>query len=171
MKNVQNFQEFLNEYQTYANYRGRETPESVKADVIFCVKKLIPVPTKDADKEIVSVKDQSDDTKGIKFEIVLKSKDIIQAFKLSAAPGNWEWYLNKKKMTAGQVGEALEDKMYTPFEKWMRNYEMRDPYYQMADDRSSYKSGQAQEEHVRNLYDKLSTADKKKADQHIEKTK
>jgi hypothetical protein len=171
MKNIQTFQEFLNEYQTYAKYGSRETPGSVKADVILNVKDLIPVPAKDVDKEIVSVEDQSDDTKGIKFEIVLKSKDVIHAFKISAAPGHWEWHLNKKKMTVSQIIETLEDKMYTPFEKWLRHYEMRDPYYQMADDHRSYKSGQAQEEHVRKLYDKLSASDKKKADQHIEKTK
>ena len=172
MKNIQTFKEFLNEYQTYANYGSRETPESIKADLVFCVNKLIPVKNlKDAAKEIVSVEDKSDDTKGIKFEIVLKSRDVIDAFKVSAAPGNWEWHLNKKKMSEGQVREALEDKMYTPFEKWLRHYEMRDPYYQMADDHRSYKSGQAQEEYVRKLYDKLSASDKKKADQHIEKTK
>jgi hypothetical protein len=179
MKNIQNFQEFLNEYKTYSNLtRPGQDLNSIKDDLrrdaeISAKTDVIPGGLLKADKEILKVEDQSDDKKGIKFEITLKCGAILHAFKESYGKGalTWEWYVNKKKMRNSQEArEAIEDIMFTPYEKWLYHYEMLDPDYQMADDRKTYSRGRDHRDYVDQLYAKLSTADKRKASQLVQKT-
>ena len=100
MKHIQTFENFLNEYQTYSDYKKGSwgTPEDLKNDVSLSVRHLIPASWEETTKLIKSVEDQSDDEKGIKFEITLTSGDTIHGFKTGAYRSDWEWYLNKKKM-------------------------------------------------------------------------
>jgi hypothetical protein len=173
MKNIKSFSQFVNEYQTYSDYQNKSwgSPEDLKQDAIVAAKKLIPVEWKQADSHIKTVSDQSDDKKGIKFEIALKSGDILHAFKMGSFRTHWEWYLNKKKLSPSEIYSQLEEKMYKPFERWARQYDMRDSTYMYADDVASYKSGEAHEKFIRGLYDKLSSIDKKRADEYMEKNK
>jgi Asp-tRNA(Asn)/Glu-tRNA(Gln) amidotransferase B subunit len=171
MKNIPTFESFVNEYQTYSQFKkGWGTPEDLKMDVTISVKHLIPTKWDEAEKQIKSIEDVSDDSKGIKFEIKLKDGDVIHAFKVGQFRGSWEWYLNKKKMQDSQIRKQIEDKMYKPYDKWLRHYDMSDKYYMYADDPRAYDSGKNHDVFVQKLYNELSASDKKKADQHIEKS-
>jgi hypothetical protein len=169
MMNFKSFSNFISEYQTYGDYQKKPwgSPEDLKNDVIISVKRLLPIDLNQADSYIKTVSDQSDDKKGIKFEIVLKTGDTIHAFKLGSFRSHWEWYLNKKKMSSDQIYSHLEDKMYKPFDRWKRQYDSRDTTYMYADDSSSYRSGLNHEKFIQDLYNKLSSIDKKKADEYM----
>lgn len=167
---MKTFEQFILEYQKYSDYqKGWGTPEDIKNDVILSVKHLIPKDFKSSEEEIVSVEDQSDEQKGIKFEIKLKSGDTIHAYKIGKFRMQWEWYLNKKKLSDKEIKNILEEKMYTPFERWKRHYDMRDETYMYSDDHRAYTSGRSHEEMLQKMYDKLSTSDKKKADDYMTK--
>jgi hypothetical protein len=173
MRHLKTFSGFINEYQTYSDYKNSKwgSPDDLKQDATVAAKKLIPVDWNEADSYIKTVVDQSDDKKGIKFEISLKTGDILHAYKLGSFRTHWEWYLNKKRLSEGEIYNQLEEKIYKPFDRWQRQYDMQDKYYMYADDSRSYKAGISHEKFVQGLYDKLSAADKKRADEHIEKTK
>lgn len=171
MNNLPSFNEFLNEYQTYAEYRKGSwgTPQDLKDDVLISVKHLIPVDWKESEKYLKSTVDQSDDKQGIKFEIQLKTGDTIHAYKVGSYRGSWEWYLNKKKSSKQDILNYLEDKIYTPYQKWQRHYDMSDKTYMYADDNRAYASGRNHAEYIDKLYKALSSADKKKADEYKKK--
>lgn len=171
MKHIQTFERFLNEYQTYDKYKKGSwgTPEDLKNDVTLSAKHLIPVLWKDTDKYIKSVEDQSDETKGIKFVIELSTNDTITGYKVGSYRSDWEWFLNNKKLSAGDIVNALEEKMYKPFERWQRHHDMSDKSYSYSDDPRSYKSGTSHDTFIQELYNKLSAADKKKADEYASK--
>lgn len=171
MKNLQTFEEFLLEYQKYSDYgKGSwATPDALKIDVILAVRRLIPVEWDKSEKEIKSVEDISVDDKGIKFDITLKSGDVISAFKIQHYKGSWEWYLNKKKMSNGEIYQTLEDKIYSAFDKWKRNYDMTDNTSMYSDDPSVRKRSGSHDDYVSDLYKKLSSSDKKKADDYMKK--
>lgn len=172
MKHIYSFESFLNEgiYQTYADYEKsksvRMTPDDIKNDVIVSVKRLIPVHWKESDRYIKSVNDQSDQDKGIKFEIVLSTGDTIHGYKVGPLRSRWEWFLNKKKKSNDEIYSELEAKIYSPFDRWKRQYDMLDKTYMYADDNRAYKLGGEHAKLVKNLYDKLSTVDKNKADKY-----
>jgi len=174
MKHIHTYESFLNEglYQTYADYQKKGskwgTPDELKDDVIISVKHALPMDQKEKDKFIKKVEDQSDDEKGIKFEITLKNGDVIHAYKTGSWRMQWEWYLNKKKSDIGEISEYLEGKIYKPYERWQRHYDGRDKFYMFSDDHRAYQSGSAHEKYIKSLYDKLSSADKKKADKYME---
>lgn len=179
MKHIQTFEKFMNEgmYQTYADYQKKHpkmkfgSADDMKKDVTLSVKHLIPLSWAESEKYIKKIEDQSDDEKGIKFEITLKSGDTIHAYKVGPWTMQWEWYLNKKKNDKDGIYGYLEDKIYSPFEKWKRHYNSMDKHYMYSDDNRAYQSGAAHEKYVKDLYNKLSASDKKKADKHIEENK
>jgi hypothetical protein len=172
MKNLPTYDDFINEqYQKYADYRSSRDgdPRVLKADAEVTIARIIPLEFREAKTKIKSIEDQSEDNKGIKFEIRLTSGEVIYAFKIGQFRGEWEWYFNKKKMSDRELREALEDKMLTPFEKWKRHYDMSDKDYAYANDRRSYTTGAAHAKHIETLYDALSSSDKKKADDYKSK--
>lgn len=171
MKHIQTFEQFLFEYQKYSDFKSGSwgTPESLKADVILSVRHLIPVEWEKTEKEIKSVEDKSVEDKGIKFDITLKSGDVITAYKLQHYKGSWEWYLNKKKMSKGEIYQKLEDEIYSAYDKWKRNYDMTDTSSMYSDDPSVYKRSKNHDDYVSELYKKLSATDKKKADEYMKK--
>ena len=173
MRHIKTFSSFVNEYQTYSDYKNSKwgNPDDLKQDAIVAARHVIPVDSKETDSYIKNVVDQSDDKKGIKFEIVLTTGDVLHAFKVGRFTQHWEWYINKKRSSEGEIYDQLEEKIYKPYDRWQRQYDMQDKYYMYADDSRSYKAGSSHEKIIKGLYDKLSTADKKRADDHIEKTK
>jgi hypothetical protein len=174
MKHIHTYESFINEgmYQKYSDYKGKGmkfgSPDDMKKDVILSVKHAIPMNWDEAEKFIKKVEDQSDDEKGIKFEISLKSGDTIHGYKTGPWSMQWEWYLNKKRSSKGEIRDYLENKIYKPYELWQRHYDGRDKFYMYADDNRAYQSGAAHEKFIKTLYDKLSSSDKKKADKHME---
>ena len=173
MNHLKSFSQFVNEYQTYSDYKNSKwgTPDELKKDAVIVASRLIPVDRNDAESYIKSVSDQSDDKKGIKFEIVLTTGDVLHAFKVGRFMQHWEWYINKKRSSEGEIYSQLEEKMYKPFDRWKKQYDGRDATYMYADDASSYKSGLAHDKFLDDLYNKLSASDKKRADEHMRKNK
>jgi len=171
MKHIHTFESFLFEYQKYSDFGKGSwgTPDALKKDVILSVRHLIPVDWDKSEKEIKSVEDTSVDDKGIKFNITLKSGDVISAFKVQHYKGSWEWYLNKKKMSKGEIYQTLEDKIYSAYDKWKRHYDSTDTTSMYSDDFSVYKKGESHDTYVLGLYKKLSASDKKKADEYMKK--
>ncbi len=152
----------------YSDYKGKSfgTPDEIKKDVILSLRRGIPLPWKETESFITSVEDQSQEDKGIKFEIVLKSGDVIHAYKSGLAMSMWDWFLNRKKSNINSIFDHLLDKIYTPLEKWIFLYDMLDKTYLYADDRRSREKGTALERDLDMIYKKLSDADKKRADEY-----
>lgn len=154
-------------YQTYSDYsksgKAFGSPEDLEADVLVSVKHLIPVKFDKADTFIKSIEDQSEEKKGIKFEIKLTTKDVIHAYKIGSFRGSWEWYLNKKKLTRDQIVAILTDKMYTPYEIWQMNFDKFDKYHMYSDDNRAYTAGKSHEREIARMYDGLSSNEKTKA--------
>jgi hypothetical protein len=172
MKHVNTFEGFLTEkYQTYSDFDKKGSrwgsPQDLRDDVSIAVKHLLPVEWGKAPQYIKSIEDQSDDQMGIKFQVTLTSGDIIHGYKVGPLRSQWEWYLNKKKKKNQDIYQELETTMYSPYERWERQYNMFDSTYQYSDDPRAYREGSAHDKFVKSLYDKLSTADKKKADKYI----
>lgn len=152
-------------YQTYSDYQNPKkgnwgSPEDLVADVKLTVKHTTP--TFD-DKWIKSIADQSDDAKGIKFEIKLSTGDILHAFKIGSMRGSWELYLNKKKKSQQEIRTELIKKSLSPLEQWELAWKSHDTYYNYSDSHDVWKSGVASEKNIVALYDKLCASDKKKA--------
>lgn len=160
MRNIMTFEA----YQTYSDYKNYpktdSSPESLLNDVTVSVKHLLPT---FEDKWIKSIEEQSDDKKGIKFQINLTNGDTIHAFKIGRFWGQWEWYLNKKKKNSNDIKKYLSEALMSPLELWQLNFAGFDRYYMYADDSRAYNSGSAHEKSIVDMYNKLSSADKKKA--------
>ena len=173
MKHLHTFEGFITEkYQTYPEYQKRGfkfgSPQDLLDDVTISVKHLLPVEWTKAPEFIKSIQDQSDDTKGIKFQINLKSGDTIHAYKVGPMRMNWEWYLNKKKLSSHDIYQSLEATMYSPYDRWKRQYDMSDRTAQYSDDPRVWRESSAHDKAVQDLYSKLSASDKKKADKYIQ---
>ena len=151
-------------YKTYNDYvkngKSLATPETMLKDVTVSVKHLTP--TFD-DKWIKEIQDQSDEKKGIKFQITLINGDIIHAFKIGQYFNEWEWYLNKKKKSGKEIKEYLSSNLLSPYERWEMNYNSFDHYYMYSDDHRAYKRGSEHRNQITKLYSELSSNDKKKA--------
>lgn len=151
-------------YKTYNDYvkngKSLATPETMLRDVTISVKHLTP--TFD-EKWIKEIQDQSDEKKGIKFEIKLINGDIIHAFKIGNYYNEWEWYLNKKKKSAKDIKEHLSSTLLSAYDRWEMNFNSFDSYYMYSDDHRAWKSGVEHEKQIIKLYSDLSTNDKKKA--------
>jgi hypothetical protein len=173
VKHVHTFDGFIIEkYQTYPEYQKKGSrfgsPQDLLDDVTISVKHLLPVERSKALDHIKSIEDQSDDAKGIKFQINLKSGDTIHAYKVGPIRMSWEWYLNKKKLNANDIYQSLEATLYSPLDRWKRQYDMSDTTAQYSDDPRVWRESSAHDKAVKALYDKLSSSDKKKADKYIQ---
>lgn len=149
-------------YQTYSDYgkMAEQMPSELESNVITSLKHLMP--TFD-DKWIESVSDVSDEKKGIKFEIKTSTGDILHAFKIGKNIGNWEWYLNKKKKSGPEIKTYFMETAISPLERWELNFKGFDRYYYYSDDSRAYNAGLNREKQILNLYDALSSSDKRKA--------
>lgn len=151
-------------YQTYSDYekggKSITSPKDMLQGVTISVKHLTP---SFDDKWIESIEDQSDEKKGIKFEIKLINGDVIHAFKVGRVFNQWEWYLNKKKKSDREIKSYLSNALLTPYERWESNFNSFDKTYMYSDDSRAYKSGAAHEKEIIALYANLSNSDKKTA--------
>jgi hypothetical protein len=159
-------------YQTYGDYSGPKsrwgTPEDLKQDALISVKHVTP--TFD-DKWIESITDQSDEQKGIKFEIKVSSGDIVHAFKLGSWRGSWEFYLNKKKKSKEEIKEYLTMKLLSPYDIWRMNFDGLDRYAAYSDDHRVWSNAGSHEQIIKNIYAKLSSSDQKKAYKYYTQSK
>lgn len=159
-------------YQTYKDYEnGRSkwgNPEDLKDDATISVKHVMPT---FSDEWIESITDQSDEQKGIKFEIKVSSGDVIHMFKLGSWRGDWEFYLNKKKKNKAEVKEYLTMKLLTPYDIWKMNFDNFDHYASFSDDSRAWKNASAHEQTIKNIYARLSSSDQKKAYKYYTQSK
>jgi 8-oxo-dGTP pyrophosphatase MutT (NUDIX family) len=157
---IMSLAQFVNEkYYTYADFEKSKwgDPEEMKSDAEVTLRNMMP---RDAFK-IKSVTDQSGD-KGIKFEFKLSTGDTVHAYKNSNWRGEYEWFVNKKKMDKRDIQNNFFDKLDS-LDKYLRQLKGHDWYYQYADDNRAFKSGQASSTNLANAYSDLSSGDKKKA--------
>lgn len=148
-------------YQKYSDYNPAKwgTPADLKEDAIISVKHLLP--TFD-DKWIDSIKDQSVENKGIKFEIKV-GRDKIQMVKTNSFRGQWEYYLNGKKKDSNEINEYLESKYLSDIDKFVKYAKGYDYSAAYIDDGSAYKKTKGDNQFILNLFDSLKPNDKKKA--------
>ena len=150
----------LNEkYYSYDDFKKSKwgDPGEMKSDVETSLRNAMP---SDSFK-IKSIDDESNDN-GIKFVIKLDSGDTVHAYKTSQWRGEYEWFLNKKKVTKYDIQEYVFSKL-KPLDVYLRHLKGHDWYHQYADDHRSWKAGESATKKLVDLYSKLSSGDKKKA--------
>jgi len=166
-KYVDSFQMFEAKYHTYTDYAksGSKwgTTEELEKDALIKVKHIIPGDWDQVEKSIKSTEDQSDDKKGIKFEFKLKDGNTIHLFKTGRMRGDWEVFLNKKKMKDSATAYQTLLSKLPALEAYLISMKGFDSTYQYSDDNRAYKNGSAHEKALRQMYSKLSTSDKEKA--------
>jgi hypothetical protein len=154
--------EYVNEtYYTYDDLGIKK--EEVEREAKLHLRHQLPYTWDETLKQIKTFKDMSDDDKGIKFEIKLKSGETIHMFKNSKMYGQWEFYLNKKRQAnKNDLYWSLHSKL-PALEKYVMAIKSHDFYYHYADDNRAYKAGRNSQDQVLKYYDALSNSDKKKA--------
>ena len=159
MKYVMTFEK----YQTYDDYKKKRSlwgsPEELKADAILTLKRLLP--TFD-EKWINSIEDVSVEDKGIKFEVKV-GKNLIHMFKVGGWRGQWEFYLNKKKITSSELETTLEKDNMSDLDRFMKKFGSFDFYADMIDNSGQWRDAKFNNSAVKKLFDELSASDKKKA--------
>jgi hypothetical protein len=159
MKYIMTFEK----YQTYDDYKkGRGSwgsPEELKADAILTLKKLMP---SFDEKWINSIEDVSVESKGIKFEAKV-GKNLIHMFKVGGLRGQWEFYLNKKKVSEADLEAALEKDNMSDLDLFMKKVGSFDFYADKIDNGGQWRQAKFNNSAVKKVFDKLSSSDKKKA--------
>lgn len=148
-------------YQSYSDYekgKSKTGPAEMKKDATLTLKRLLP--TFD-EKWIDSVEDQSTD-KGIKFEFKI-GKDTVHMFKVGRWLGQWELYLNRKKSTESDIRTQLENSNMSALDKFLKYAPGYDYYSQYIDDGGQYRRAESNNQSVINMFNDLSSSDKKKA--------
>jgi len=150
----------LNEkYLSYDDFEKSKwgTPEEMMNDVQVTLRNSMLGTT----VEIKSITDESTD-KGIKFVIKLSTGDTVNAYKTSNWRGEYEWFLNKKKINKQDIQKFALSQM-KPLEVYVYYLKGHDFFHQYADDHRAWKSGESSSKRLVDLYSKLSAGDKKKA--------
>lgn len=110
--------------------------------------------------------DQSTD-KGIKWEIEVQGKgsDLIHAYKDGKFRGQYEWYLNKKKSSKSEIQQYFIDKYISKTEQYyhlLKNFDRDKKNHRHFKSVDEYK---AQAEKLADLYDSMSSKERKVAHQ------
>jgi hypothetical protein len=160
-KNITQF--LIEKYQTYSNYTRLNSswgsPADLKDDAILSITKLLP--TRD-DKWIKSITDESTD-QGIKFKILLDNDITIHMFKLGSWRGQWEYYLNRKRISAYDLENKLDNIFLTSvdtFLKYVRNYDF---FVDYIDDGARYRAVLANNNKIEQIFKDLSVIEKEEA--------
>lgn len=163
MKYVMTFEN----YQSYSDYKGNGTgPAEIKRDAILTLKRLLP---SFDEKWIDNIEDQSND-KGIKFQFKI-GKDIIHMYKVTRWLGQWELYLNRKKINAPDLQNYLENNHLSSLDRFLKYAASYDYNSQYIDDGGQYKRVESNNKYILNLFDELKPNDKKKAIKTLKKNK
>lgn len=154
MKYIKTFESYQR-YKDFKNPNKWGTPEDLKRDAEIALSKIL------GDSKIKSIEDQSDDEKGIKFEIKV-GNDTIHMFKPNQWRGQWEYYLNKKKTSDKDLTSHFESKM-KPEDLFLKYAKSYDYYSGYIDDLRQMRSADAYNDKVIKLFNQLSTSQKKSA--------
>jgi hypothetical protein len=165
MKHLMTFENYQ-KYSDYQHPRSRwGSPEELKEDAFLTLKKLMP---SFEDKWIKSIEDVSIEDKGIKFEAKV-GKHTIHVFKVGSSRGQWEFYLNKKKIESSDLKSRLEKENMSDLELFLKYAKSYDFYYQYIDDGGKYRAAQRNNSAIEDRFNKLSRSDKKKANKELVK--
>jgi 8-oxo-dGTP pyrophosphatase MutT (NUDIX family) len=140
--------------------------EFILQDLRYQIRHALPFAWDEADKQIISIEDKSVEDKGVKFEIKLKTRDTVTAYKTGTFAGDWEFYLNGKKTGRRGNRQELASLLYdriSDLEKYLLGIKSYDFNYQYADDHRAYTAGSNSSNDLVEIYSKLSGSDKKKA--------
>jgi hypothetical protein len=150
----------MKNYQKYNDYKNRAfTPEKMQSDANLFVKKLMPT---FCDSWINQVEEQSDELKGIKFEFIVKS-ETIQVIKLGGFLGDWDLFLNKKRISKTDLTNFLEKKYMTPLEIFCKYAMAYNFYLNMVECKTQYNEVKARNKNIENIFIGLNNQDKAKA--------
>jgi hypothetical protein len=150
----------MKNYQTYNDYKNRAfTPEKMQSDATLFVKKLMPT---FCNSWINQVEEQSDELKGIKFEFIVKS-ETIQVIKLGGFLGDWDLFLNKKRISKTDLTNFLEKKYMTPLEIFCKYAMAYNFYLNMVECKTQYNEVKARNKNIENIFIGLNNQDKAKA--------
>jgi hypothetical protein len=150
----------MKNYQTYNDYKNRAfTPEKMQSDAVLFVKKLMPT---FCNSWINQVEEQSDELKGIKFEFIVKS-ETIQVIKLGGFLGDWDLFLNKKRISKTDLTNFLEKKYMTPLEIFCKYAMAYNFYLNMVECKTQYNEVKARNKNIENIFIGLNNQDKAKA--------
>jgi hypothetical protein len=150
----------MKNYQTYNDYKNRAfTPEKMQSDAVLFVKKLMPT---FCDSWINQVEEQSDELKGIKFEFIVKS-ETIQVIKLGGFLGDWDLFLNKKRISKTDLTNFLEKKYMTGLEIFCKYAMAYNFYLNMVECKTQYNEVKARNKNIENIFIGLNNQDKAKA--------
>ena len=154
-------------YQKYSDYKSSKwgSPEDLRQDALISVKRVLP--TFD-EKWIDSIEDVSVEDKGIKFEVKV-GKNTVHMFKTDSWRGQWEFYLNKKKIDSRELKRTLEKDNLSDLEIFLKYVESYDFYSQYIDSGAQWRAAEANNKAIEKRFDELSTSDKKKAKKEIYK--
>jgi hypothetical protein len=150
----------MKNYQKYNDYKNRAfTPEKMQSDANLFVKKLMPT---FCNSWINQVEEQSDELKGIKFEFIVKS-ETIQVIKLGGFLGDWDLFLNKKRISKTDLTNFLEKKYMTGLEifcKYVMGYNF---HLNMLEYSGDYVKVSEKNKNIESIFAGLNDQDKAKA--------
>jgi hypothetical protein len=150
----------MKNYQKYSDYKNRAfTPEKMQSDANLFVKKLMPT---FCNSWINQVEEQSDELKGIKFEFIVKS-ETIQVIKLGGFLGDWDLFLNKKRISKTDLTNFLEKKYMTGLEifcKYVMGYNF---HLNMLEYNGDYVKVSEKNKNIESIFAGLNDQDKAKA--------
>jgi hypothetical protein len=150
----------MKNYQKYNDYKNRAfTPEKMQSDANLFVKKLMPT---FCNSWINQVEEQSDELKGIKFEFIVKS-ETIQVIKLGGFLGDWDLFLNKKRISKTDLTNFLEKKYMTSLEIFCKYAMAYNFYLNMVECKTQYNEVKARNKNIENIFIGLNNQDKAKA--------
>jgi hypothetical protein len=151
----------MKNYQKYSDYKNRAfTPEKMQSDANLFVKKLMPT---FCNSWINQVEEQSDELKGIKFEFIVKS-ETIQVIKLGGFLGDWDLFLNKKRISKTDLTNFLEKKYMTGLEifcKYVMGYNF---HLNMLEYSGDYVKVSEKNKNIESIFAGLNDQDKAKSD-------
>lgn len=164
MKNLQSFDEFLNEgYYSYE--KTKITPRDANNGIQYILLRDL-MPTSE-DKYVKSIEDLSSE-KGIKFQIELNDKNgtitayVINNIDLKNSRA-WEWYYNGKKINYSDLQKKIADFYLSQVDQFMQYANGYDFYANYIDNGGQWQKATDNNEYIVNLFKKLSPSDKKDA--------
>ena len=152
--NLKRFADFINEnYQSYQDYidQGSKwgSPEELEEDAIITLKRLLPSNDKSWIKKIT---DESTD-KGIKLVIKLKGGEEIHMYKTTNWRGQWEFYLNRKKIDTYELQKTLDSIYLSDLDKFLKYAFSYDFNAHYIDDGRQYQRAQKNNELIKSNFE------------------
>lgn len=90
-------------------------------------------------------------------------------FKVGNWRGQWEFYLNKKKISSNDLESKLEKENMSELDLFLKYAKSYDFYHQYIDDGGQYRAADQNNSSIIDRFKNLSSSDKKKANKELVK--